>query len=372
MKYLWWMLGVALVADASSAQQPVITPDTPVGTAMLDQWLHSGDPRLVAWAADFTRRKHDTAILAEMPDWLEHWPMPPIYAPPEWESTRLDRLPTLAVLDALIQENASVPISAINTVALTFPVQAAVLIGRHPLSESRPALEQWARDVKARGNGSQRVLARVALMMLAKDPGPSSRFWYEDPFQPLGLAGSVVAASEVKLRITVNGTGAARDLMGGGLCGDSEGRKPSPGWPPVYGYELLEDRPSTEQVPVVELNGYSLTAWRYESNGAGLGSCHGSNWLDADYIWHDLIAYWLGVKPQDMTWWPVQNFGIKWTSKAAYQQRLGEIVETERQRLCATVAALQQRGFLSASDAAVVMPKIVVTIECDLTPCPLQ
>jgi hypothetical protein len=312
MKFLWWiLLGFVFAGGACFAQQPVITSDMPVDTATLSKWLHSGDPRLIAWAADFARRKHDTTILDEMPDWLEHWPMPPIYSPPDWESRQQDRLPTLAVLDALIQENANVPISAINTVALAYPTHAAILISRHPLSESRPALEEWARGAGSPASWSQRVLARVALMMLAKDPGPSAGFWYEDAFRPLGLVGSVVAASQVKLLITVNATGTARDQVGGVACGDAGPRKSAPGWAAVYSYEMYENEPGARGLPVAELNGYRLSAGRQETNGAGIGSCHGISWLDADYTWHELIAYWLGIKPQSMTWHPDQNFAIK-------------------------------------------------------------
>ena len=52
-----------LIAGVLSAQEPVITPDMPVTTATLQQWLHSGDPRLVTWAADFARRTHNAAIM---------------------------------------------------------------------------------------------------------------------------------------------------------------------------------------------------------------------------------------------------------------------------------------------------------------------
>jgi len=153
------------------------------------------------------------------------------------------------------------------------------------------------------------------------------------------------------------------------------GRKPDPGWPPVYGYEIRQTygtQPGARGLPVVELNGDLLSAGRSESNGGGIGSCQGIGWLDSNYIFHELIAYWLGFKEQDMTWEPEQHFGVKWAGKAAYQQRVGEIVESEREKLRATVEALQQRGFLTADEAAIVTPKIVVTIECDLKPCPLK
>src|ERR1700723_1151345 len=58
------------------AQGQAITPEMEVDGATLQQWLHSGDPQLAAWAADFARRNDDATILAELPSWLEKWPLP--------------------------------------------------------------------------------------------------------------------------------------------------------------------------------------------------------------------------------------------------------------------------------------------------------
>jgi hypothetical protein len=61
-------------------QEPLITPDTPVDSGTVYQWLSSGDPRLIAWAADFARRRHEAQILAEMTEWLVHgWSLPLAY-----------------------------------------------------------------------------------------------------------------------------------------------------------------------------------------------------------------------------------------------------------------------------------------------------
>jgi hypothetical protein len=61
------------MASTASAQQPLITPETPVNSDMLRQLLHSGDPLLIAWTADFTRRTHDAASISEMPTLLENY-----------------------------------------------------------------------------------------------------------------------------------------------------------------------------------------------------------------------------------------------------------------------------------------------------------
>jgi hypothetical protein len=373
MRFFSALLVPCFLATILAAQEPVITPDMQVTTEILHQWLHSGDPRLITWTADFARRTHDAQIIAEMPGWLEHWPMPPVYGDLDRQESQRripSLLPILAVLDTLIQENAQVPIPAIDSFAVSFPFHASILMARHPLSESRPYLEEWARG--ANGINAQRYLAKVAFMILAKNPGASTQFWYGDTDIPLGLVGSVVAASHSKLNIAVNADGAPEPLTGGAACGDSPGREPSRGWPPVYDYVILEYDKDPNKPVLVELGDYRLSVWRAESNGAALGSCHGSLWLDPDYLFNELIAYWLAIKPQDMPWRPEQSFGIKWVTTAEYEHRLGGIIESQRKKLRATVEALHKRGLLTDDQASDVIPKLVVNIQCDLRPCPLK
>jgi hypothetical protein len=64
MKYRWCtpLLVLLLIAHALPAQESVITEETPVDQSTLNRWLHSQDPRLITWAADFARRKHDLQL----------------------------------------------------------------------------------------------------------------------------------------------------------------------------------------------------------------------------------------------------------------------------------------------------------------------
>lgn len=50
MQWLWFTpLLLFAMPGALLAQEPLITPETPVDDGVLHQWLHSGDPRLIAW-----------------------------------------------------------------------------------------------------------------------------------------------------------------------------------------------------------------------------------------------------------------------------------------------------------------------------------
>jgi hypothetical protein len=354
MKYSLLTLPVLLaMSSAVPAQQPVITPETPVTSSILHQWLQSGDPRLIAWAADFARRTHDAIVLAEMPQLIEHWNTPQFSG--IHESQAAERRAAIAVLDALIQENVQVPVSTVRTVAATFSSQALILISRMPLSASRETLDGWT--YRAHGSWSGPLLARVASMMLAKEPDSS-------------FVARVVAAAEENLYVSVT-SGGVGSGSGGGSCGDSFGASLFPGWPQVYRYELLENDPNVQSPAIVDLDGDRIASLRVEEN-AGWGSC-GDQVEELDPVTrHRLIAHWLGVQDEDVPWKPAEQISIVWTNKADYEYQLGAAIEAQRQKLRATVETLRQRRFLTGGDAETTAPRLVVTIKCDMKPCPLM
>jgi hypothetical protein len=139
----------------------------------------------------------------------------------------------------------------------------------------------------------------------------------------------------------------------------------------VYAYGLEEaNRHGVNGPVVVDLDGDRIYFWRGKENG-GVGSCEGSGVQPLNsQTRHRLLAYWLGIPEGAMSWTPQESFTIMWTNKIAYQSQLGAIVETEREKLNATIDALRHRGFLREDEAA--MPQLVVAVHCSMAPCPLQ
>jgi hypothetical protein len=364
-------LGILLLLSLAAtvilvAQAAGISPDsnTPVDFATLDWWLHSGDPRLIAWAADLARRDHVTKIIDEIPEMLEHTNMPPSYGGDQSQAAQ--RRAILAMLDALIQENHSTPTSTIKAIATTFPAQPTVLISRHPLSESRRVLDDWALGTSETGWNGQ-ILARIASMLLAVDPKPSRGIWNHDI---VGFVASVVAASELELQITLNADGSKGSLINSGMCADFLGVGLLSGWPQVYAYDLVENDPCDSGLEVVTLDGDRIISRRFEENHHP-GSCYGVQPLNSSTR-SKLIAHWLGIQQKDMPWKPAELFTIRWTNNEAYQKQLGEITAAEHAKLSTTVEELRQRGLLTEYEAASVTPRLVVTVHCDINPCPIN
>ena len=361
----WYALSIPLfLSCALAAQQVDVAPGIPVDAGTLRQWLHSNDPRLVAWAADSARRTHDDILLSAMPAMLEHVTMQP--ARDGDVSQAAQRRAILGLLDALIQTNTPVPVAAINAIVPWFPAQAAILLSRQSLSESRQTLEDWTYSADRGWNG--RVLARIASMMLAKDPSRSHGII---DGQSVSFVASVVAASEEDLRIAVSANGNMDALSGGGNpCGDSLGRSLAAGWPQVYAYDLVENDRQDPAETIVDLDGDRIASRRFKENQPW-GTCNGVQPLNPMNR-ERLIAHWLGISVTEMSWQPVKVFEIAWTGQVAYQQQLGMIVANERKKLHTTVELLHQRGFLTEEEAATVSPRLTVATECYMTPCPLQ
>lgn len=363
MKRLCFLLLLIIpIAGMLPAQEPLITPNSPVNSDTLHRWLHSNDPRQIAWAADFARKTHDAKVISEMPELLEHWTKPAPEGGNELQAEQ--RRAIFAVVDTLVQENVQVPIPAINAIAEFYPASAAIFISRLPLSVSRPTLDDWFRYKKQSKRGY--VLAQVAAMILAKDP--------EIGKAPLNLergllVGIIVDEAEEELQITIQSEDANSGVAGLG-DGGTRARALSPGWPQVHMYDLDESNSQETGLPIIELDGDRITARRFEENHPleRRGSVQGLNSVTR----HRLIAYWLGVHPKDMPWQPMESFSIQWTDKAAYQRQLGEIIGTQSEKIQTTVDALRARNLLLGILGDKTRPKIVVKIQCNINPCPLH
>jgi hypothetical protein len=169
-------------ATLLSAQERVITPETPVSSPELQQWLHSSDPRLVAWGAYFAREKDDEQLLAVVLDELKRRVSAYNLGGPSNPDTAPSAVS--ALLDTLIQRNIAVPEDTISDLKSSFPAQAAILVSRLPIVTATPLLMRWYEEGQRE---SSYRLDRIAAMLLSKAPPPH-------------FAATVLAASEEQLQ----------------------------------------------------------------------------------------------------------------------------------------------------------------------------
>jgi hypothetical protein len=232
------------------------------------------------------------------------------------------------------------------------------------LSESRRTLSEWAADMQPGWQGH--LLARVAVMLLANDPRGVR-------LPQLGLDNSLVAfitgGAEEELVITLLKPGGIRAGHGGGTAGDMGMGSMPFGWPIVYGYGLEETTAKDQRATLVVLGEDRIASERYASTSSG-------SWSSVEPLnartRHRLLAFWLGIPAQEMTWQPRVFRDVYWKGRAAYQRQLGSIVEAERAKLRVTVSELKQRGLLTDAEAAEVMPGLQVTVHCEIKPCPIN
>jgi hypothetical protein len=344
------LVSLLLILGRSSSQEfPEITPETPVDTATLHTWLVSLDPHLIAWAADFARRRHDAQIVSEIPPLLEQWSVPVLVG----SSAELNshRQVVLALLDALIQENATVPVDVVDSVADQFPAQALILIKRLPPEATRATLMNWAFGSGDRIEGAR---GRAAAMLLAQDPDAA-------------FVSRIVAKAEQHVTVHVvseGGYGSGGMSMG---CGDNGRRVPAPGYPQTFAYRLREFDPPPESAEflIAQIGSHTITAERVDANEAG-GECSSERGEGA--FRHELIAYWLGMDPADMPWMAEDSRAIVWSTQEGYERELGTVMEQQRLKMLDSYQRLRERGLLEALPE----PRVVVAVQCGIDPCPLK
>lgn len=169
----------------------------------------------------------------------------------------------------------------------------------------------------------------------------------------------------------------SRQRMGfdGGMtssCGDSFAVSPLPGWPIVYDYQLVEGKNDAGSkgagaIRVVGVGDHMVEAERIEETGRR-GECWNDE-SDASFR-HELLAYWLGVKPLEMPWQPEESYNVLWTTKSAYEGELGSILETSRSKMLETLQQLKTRHLFDERMANGSFPQISVSVVCEIRPCP--
>jgi hypothetical protein len=332
-----------------------ISHNTPTSEAQLQDWLESGNPRLIAWAATLARERQDTVFIARLSDWLHRSELITDYG---YAPNQKDRRAYDAVLDALIRgdENTEVDPLDLESLARVFPAQAFVLVNRLSSDKQLPVLKEWfsVANLSIAHSG----IAHLAAMRLAQWPTPVP-----------GFAARILTQSEEQLTIVLQSSQNRLSGVGTGGCGDSMARQPEPGWPVVY-LPMVEEGPNSfSGIPLIALDDDRVSYRWVEENSPG-GSCAGLTGLD-QVARHRILAHWLGVRESAMAWPVKTSETIVWSNKKAFEATLGSIVNKQQDAFFATVNALTRQGFLSRDEAKYARPNLNVRLMCNIDPCPI-
>ena len=335
-----------------------ITHDSPATDEQLSAWLHSGNPRLVAWAATLARERKDTAFIALLPEWLKQSPLIADYgySPKQEDSRAYD-----AVLDALVRGNdrQTVEPGALRELGRTYPAQAFLLMERLPADQQLPALKEWFSldGLSIHWSG----LAKLAAMRLAQWPTPVP-----------GFAARIVSESEEQFTVELRPWDYHGGSPGGaaGACADSMYSPPALGWPVVYVPFAEESQgPVTDATLITLDDDHVIYHWVAENSPGG--TCNAVSGLDQQAR-HEIVAHWLG-QTQSMTMWqPEKSVTIIWRNRHAFDSTLGSLIAREEENFGSVTERLVQSGLLSKDEAAWVRPKLVVRMICHIDPCPIR
>jgi hypothetical protein len=350
-------LSICGCAVAGFAQDQEPNYNTGDNALLIKNWLHSDDPRLVAFGARFASESDDEGEITALLGMVERWN--PAQRSPVPDEDHL--LAMSEVLHALIQRKAEVPPAALSTVALYFPDQAAILASRLPLEDATPLLEGWyesGENVDRKRSGrevaARLLLARVAAMMLSKAP-------------PQSLVASLLSQSEELLTVSVPSQGfravnrASADSNAFSACGEEVVNPPKADWPPLWRYVLEENAPGGDDGAVIAEAGGDAITYRRIPENVRIGYCYAPLPLDSERR-HRLLAEMLGENEKEMLWQPRKQIPIPWKSGEQVKQDLSRVVGTEEGALRATVSEFYTKGLLTRSQLDTIRPKLYVFV----------
>jgi len=340
----WAALSAATIGRGQTAAASSALP----AKKTIQGWLHSSDPRLVAWGAHDALLTHDLSLAPDLLVLAKQWQ--PLStrssedARPEKLSEEQEerRDAMAAVLDALIQMNVAVPADSLRNLAPDLGNHVAILLARMPRAESEAASLEFFRSPPGGASGLQYVSAAL----LALHP-------------PAGFAGELLAGVTVRATIVVVLPNA--EPMGFGYAGDcfSESEIQREDWPIVGQYTLSKEKRDESSVVVSAIDPIYFTrieSTRYLGNTCGLGVYLGAEQRKR------LIAEMLGVAPDDISWQTGLQTTIAFQSMEQFHIDLLAFVAEQQQMYRRTAEDLEARNLLGRGEVSQSLPRLELKI----------
>ena len=340
----WAVLSAATIGRGQTAAESVALPSEKT----VQGWLHSGDPRLIAWGAHDALAMHDLSLAPDLLALAKQWQPLSTQSGGDSRPEKLSeeqegrRDGMAAVLDALIQMNVAVPADTLRNLAPDFGNHVAILLARMPSAESEAPSLEFFRSPPGNVSGLQYVSAAL----LALHP-------------PVGFAGELLAGVTARATIVVVLPNA--EPMGFGYAGDcaSESEEQREDWPMVGQYTLSKAKSDGSPVVVGGIDPIYFTrleSTRYLGNACGVGVYLG------DEERKRLIAEMLDVAPDDISWKTELQTTIAFQSPEQFHIDLLAFVAGQQQMYRRTAEDLEARNLLGRGEVSQSLPRLELKI----------
>ena len=334
------LLPMCMFAIALQAQVPV-EPSTFTGypsDTLIQQWITSDDPRLVAWSAHFILQDARTSLVPQIESTIETWDQQRYISPISWSAGR--QRATVAMLDTEIQLHSTLPADVLDPLDGSLDVQRLILLTRLP---QKDAVQSWKRLYQPH-RPQAAVDTRVAAQMLAQNP-------------PSDFTHQLLSTISVTASIVVSDPGAVGGFGAGGSSCCGAGMSPNRSdWPEVGSY-LLSDpiKPGSPPAPdqtilIPDPDPIYITRQVNHDYYAHPYSCGGGLAPLNDSIRSHLVGTLLGGSPiAPFPEHPVE-VPIIFRDREAYRSEVQALVDSQQENFSRVTSELTARGLITEQE----------------------
>ena len=340
----WIAVTAATVGRGQTATESGAMPSKKT----IQVWLHSGDPRLVAWGAHDALLTREVSLAPDLVAIAKQWQSLSTRSNEDARPEKLSeeqeerRDAMAAVLDALIQMNVAVPADTLRNLAPDFGNHVAILLASMPSAESEAPSLEFFRSPARNVSGLQYVSAAL----LALHP-------------PAVFPGELLAGVTVRATIVVVLPNA--EPMGFGFARDCFGvsEEPREDWPVVGQYTLSKGKSDGSSVVVGGID--PIYFKRIESTRYLWNTCGVCVYLGPEER-KRLLAEMLGVSPDDISWQTQTQTTIAFQSLEQFHIDLLAFVADQEQMYRTTAEDLEARNLVGRGEVSQSLPRLELKI----------
>jgi hypothetical protein len=355
LKNIFCALCFAFVLIVTSFAQDFTHLAGPPPENEIEGWLLRGDSRSVAWGAHYAVATQNQAIASTLLSLADRWQSIAGLSPDNDSAMSLapdqldQRDAMVAVLDALIQMHALVPVSTLRNLASDFPNYVAIMLARLPLEESQALrLELYHAEPKVSGEHN---LQYVSAVLLAQSP-------------PAGFVADLFSGihNRATIFVTKPGSAAGPPALRGGeahCCGAEEPRKD---WPNFGIYVLSGVK--VEGYSVIVPGANPIYVGRSETTHYRRGPCEDYQFLVlGPEERRSFLAQMLNVQPDDIGWNIESKATLEFRSEPQFYRDLEQFIAAQQRKYRVTAAALAAKNLLSITEQEESLPQLDLSFE---------